>query len=363
MIVYLRFRMKSSTNIQQLLSPKRLFLPIAIGIGVIGYLFYKDFDAESFKNVKFGWDALFWLFAIILLVCIRQLAYMYRIRILSGNELSFKQSFEVITLWEFASAISPSAVGGSAVAMFILNKEGIKLGKSTTIAITTLFLDLLVFVLLSMACYFILGSTAFFGHSADCATESKIGSTFFNNIHTIYWIAIIAISAFLLVIYYGVFVNARNFKRFIIGLFNISFLKKWLPEAIDMTNDLGITATELRTKSFGFWAQVLGASAITWTARFLLVNPVLAMFNQLNLLEHLTIYGRNFVLWLVMLVPTTPGASGVSEATLGELICQFIPILGLSPVILLIWRFFDYFIYLIAGIIILPKWLRRTFAK
>lgn len=329
----------------------------------MAYLFYKKFNVNVFQYISFGWHTLFWLLVIVLLVCIRQLAYMYRIRILSGKELNWRQSFNVIALWEFSSAISPSAVGGSAVAMFILNKEGLNLGKSTTIAIATLFLDLLAFVLLSLLCLLFLGSDAFFGINQNCERSSEIVSGFFANLPKVYGIVVLVMIIILIAIYYGVFVNSTKFRRFIVWLFSGRLLRKWRTGAFKMTLDLELTATELRTKGFKFWSQVLVATLFTWSARFLLVNPVLATFTNLNILDHIVVYARNFVLWLVMLVPTTPGASGVSEATLGELICEFLPYAALSPVILLIWRFFDYYIYLILGVIILPRWLKKTFSK
>ena len=59
------------------------------------------------------------------MVVIRDLGYMYRIRVLTDKYLSWRKSFDVIMLWEFASALTPSVVGGSGIAIFILNREKI----------------------------------------------------------------------------------------------------------------------------------------------------------------------------------------------------------------------------------------------
>lgn len=40
--------------------------------------------------------------------------------VLSDGHLSWRQSFNVTFLWEFASALTPSVVGGSGIAMFII---------------------------------------------------------------------------------------------------------------------------------------------------------------------------------------------------------------------------------------------------
>ena len=43
-------------------------------------------------------------------------------------------------LWEFSSAVTPGIVGGTGVALYILNKEGLSVGKSTsTVMLTALF--------------------------------------------------------------------------------------------------------------------------------------------------------------------------------------------------------------------------------
>ena len=71
---------------------------------------------------------------------------MYRIRLLTDKVINWRKSFDVIMLWEFTSAISPSIVGGTAVALFIINKEGVNTGKSTSIVLITALLDELFYV-------------------------------------------------------------------------------------------------------------------------------------------------------------------------------------------------------------------------
>jgi glycosyltransferase 2 family protein len=78
----------------------------------------------------------------------RDLAYMVRIRMLTNRQLSWKQSMNVILVWEFASALTPGVVGGSAVAMFILQREKIALGKSTAIVLVTAILDNFFYILI-----------------------------------------------------------------------------------------------------------------------------------------------------------------------------------------------------------------------
>ena len=122
--------------------------PILIGLGVVGYMFWKDFDKEVFAGISFTWHTVFWLFMAVLFMFGRDIGYIIRIRILSNNQLSWYQAFRVIMLWEFTSAITPSAVGGTSVAIIYVHKEGISVGRSSAIVMLTSFLDELYFIVM-----------------------------------------------------------------------------------------------------------------------------------------------------------------------------------------------------------------------
>lgn len=121
--------MSKSNKVSNVFSVKKVVIPIFIGLLVAGYFLWKKTDWETFKQIVWSYKVFGWLLVAIVMMVIRDFAYMIRIRILTDNHLSWRNSFNVIMLWEFASAITPSVVGGSGVAMFILNKEGISLEK------------------------------------------------------------------------------------------------------------------------------------------------------------------------------------------------------------------------------------------
>ncbi|MFN9976273.1 MAG: lysylphosphatidylglycerol synthase domain-containing protein, partial [Phycisphaerae bacterium] len=94
-------------------------------------------STEMLLDIQWDMLATLALIGALAMMVIRDLGYIYRIRILTDKQLSWRQSFEVIMLWEFASAMTPSVVGGSGIAMFILNREGINMGRSTAITFVT----------------------------------------------------------------------------------------------------------------------------------------------------------------------------------------------------------------------------------
>ncbi len=348
-------------DIQKKFSPYKLLLPIVIGLGVVVWMFSKEFDPEVFSRIEWGPNTAIGFILILLLVGLRILGYTWRLSILTDNELNWKRCLIIIILWSFASAISPSAVGGTALAIVILSLEGMSIGKSTAIAIATLLLDLIFFVVFAFIMYLLLGTDRFFGGEAcgsGLGIQEKYGS-----ISTVFFAVLIGMTIYLALIFYAVFFNSNALRGVLSFIFKIPFLKKFRTRAIKSVDDIDESGRHFKTKKPKYFLALLGTTMLSWTARFLLVNPVLFTFVNLDFLDHLTLYARNFVLWMIMIIPTTPGASGVSEVALGELICEFVPDPALSPVLILVWRSFDYFIYLILGIIIVPKWLSRVFRK
>ena len=130
----------------KLFSPLRITITIILGLSVATYLVARNFNLEYFKAIEWTWYSSFWIFIALCMMAIRDIAYMYRIRVLTDYQISWRHSFDTIMLWEFASAISPSIVGGSSVAIYIVNKEGVKVGRSTAVVLVSAFLDELFYI-------------------------------------------------------------------------------------------------------------------------------------------------------------------------------------------------------------------------
>src|SRR6478735_1610181 len=128
-------------------TPAKIAIPVAIGLAVVAYMIYRDPAAQDFSRLL---DAkLHWIFITFAVLIVRDFGYMYRIRHITGRFLSWKQSVDVIMLWEFASCVMPSVVGGSTVATFLLHKEGLKIGKSLAYVMVTAMLDNWYFVVVA----------------------------------------------------------------------------------------------------------------------------------------------------------------------------------------------------------------------
>ncbi len=320
---------------------------------------YKD----TLGDIEWGYYAAFWLFMSLLAMITRDLAYMYRIRVLTDYELSWRRSFRVIMLWEFASALSPGIVGGSGVAMFILNREGIKLGKSTAIVLVSALLDELFYITMVAVVLLAVGTSDLFPVSMEMELFGVTLGT-----KGIFWLGYVFIFLMTTAILAGIFTAPRTLKYLLLQIFRLPLLRRWRYQVIEVGDDIITTSRELRGKPFAYWAKAFGATYASWTARYWVVNfLILAFANPHNPLvtgfaDHMLIYARQLVMWVIMLISPTPGSAGVAEFAFSGFLREFIP-MGLVAALALVWRLISYYPYLFIGAVVLPRWLKATAKK
>jgi len=333
---------------------KRILIPVLLGIGVALYLVFRNFDPEPFLEVRWGAGSLFWFSLAILMIIIRQLAYMYRIWLLTDHKISWKQAFDIIILWEFSSAITPSVVGGSAIALYILSKEGISPGRSTALVLVTAFLDELFYILIVPAALILAGAGVLFEFSGK---GSSLGLDY--GIDFIFVIGYLFILVLILIITYGLFIRPRAVKWLLLRVFSTKFLKKWKRQAAAAGDDIIISSGELRGKHSNFWVKAFGSTFISWTSRFLTVNFLILAIGGTG--EQLVIFAKQLVMWVILLISPTPGSSGIAEIIFSDFLVDYIPA-GLNHAVALIWRLLTFYPYIIFGAIILPIWITRIMA-
>ena len=385
--------MEKDTTLSSVFSGWKIFLAIAIGLGIAGWMMYRSLQHEQFipsesdlathiwtdvnqdgieqinefTPQSFGthrkqtigdlvllldWkiDAFFWFLAAILFTIGRDFFYMVRIRTLSQKKLSWRSSFHTIMLWEFASALTPGVVGGSAVAMFILNREKIPLGRSTAIVVITAMMDNLFYVVMIPLVFLFLNTDQLFPAQIDY----EHGAIW------VFWLGFAVIFLISLILFLSIFKFPKLVAKVLNLLFSLPILKKWKLKAIEVGNEVEITSLEFKKKSRSFWFTAFGATFASWISRYLVINCILAAFIPLFFNDHVQVLGKQLVMWLFMLISPTPGASGVAEFAFGELMSNFGSSTLLIATLALIWRLISYFPYLFIGAFLLPRWIRKT---
>jgi len=348
----------SSSSIIKSLSPTRIILPILIGLGVVFYMVIKDFDSETFSSIEWTSSSLGWIFLALLAMVARHFAMMYRIRRLTDNQLSWWQSFDVIALWEFGSAATPSTVGGTAVAFFLLTKEKIKAGETISTVMFIVFLDSIFFILAVPLLWIMLGNSLF----PTCETlklNYGLSASLF--------LGYLIMFSYTTAIFYGLFVNPRSFKWLIIKIARFPLLKRWRKDALQTGNDMMLAAEGIKQKGTDYWLAGIFSTIAIWSIRFLILNFVLTAL--IPVAEQLVLFGRQFLMYVLMLLAPTPGGSGVAEGIYPNILCDFFLKTdgsinkGFAAFTSGIWRLITYYPYLILGVLVLPAWLRRVFGQ
>ena len=137
-------------------------------------------------------------------------------------------------------------------------------------------------------------------------------------------------------------------------LFQWRLLRKWQVSAGNLADDMIITSRRLRLCGPAWWAKAFGATALSWSSRFLVVNALFWGF--VPDADQLVVLGRQLVVWMILMISPTPGGSGVSEwlftTYYGDIIAGGTAV---AVVLALFWRIISYYIYLIIGAFVLPS--------
>lgn len=329
----------------------KVLLPTLIGFAVIAYMFSKEFQLSDLEKINFTTTSIFWIFIALCFMIGRDAGFTIRYRYLTEKQLSWTQALKITLLAEFGSAITPSTVGGSSMAILFLSKENIPVGRSTAIVFVSMLLDEMFFVCTFPVLLFILPLQELFSS----------GNMLTNSVLLLFSIAYSLKVLLCILLIIGLFIKPIVIRNLIVKLFRLPFLKRWHFQAVKAGDDLITSAKEIRGKRFRFWFPLVSATILSWSSRYLVINALFMAFFPVH--DNLLIFARQFVMWVVMLVSPTPGGVGVSEFIFGEYLGNFIPLslVGLTPVIILLWRLLTYYNYLFIGAILVPRWIKKSF--
>ena len=385
----------SKVKPKQLLSRGKILVPVLLTLGITFWLLYDASNTVHFQEVEHGgthlwvdgnqnnvldnhlaedfrpspkgdfkqvsiWDVLrtlpsgkaliYPLVLAFLFMVGRDFFYMLRLRFITHKRLSWRQCIRSILLWEFASALSPGTVGGTAVAMFILEREGLKLGTSTALVVLTALLDNL-FYLLFVPIIVYLAQAALSDANTVILPEQFVAP---------FWLAYGLIAAVFLALVIGLFVFPSAPEKLLNRVFSWKILRRWKEWGQQLGKDLSLASRTLSKEKPRYFLKAFWTTMGSWVSRFLVINALFAVFFKLTTSQHLILLCKQFVLWLLMLVSPTPGASGVAELGFQQLLeIDYAAPIAIACLAIL-WRCYSYFPYLIIGAIILPRWLQKT---
>lgn len=341
----------SKNRVESRFKPMMVIWPILFGLIGVGYMLWREMHMgipqEPLTMVKNSW---FFMLLVVVLTFFKDCSGMYRLRVMSGAPLTFRQLFRIRMLYEFTSAVTPSAAGGSSLEVLFIHREGIKFSRATSMVILALFLDELLMIilfplLLLMVPYGeLFPSEAFFQYG-------YFGLFIIGYLMKFVWVTILFV---------GIFVKPSILVKIIGLVFSIKFLRKYRTRALRTAVELRQCAREIKGESFGYWLRVSASTIGIWGFRFLIANAAIMIFNSLSYADNIVCFARQYVLGIISMVVPTPGGSGFAELMFDDFLVEFIPQTLSVVVIASIWRMFTYYYYLIAGVIILPQWLGKS---
>ena len=276
-----------------------ILLPVLIGLSVVGWLFYREFNPELFSGIRFSWRLVGGLLLAVLFMFGRDGGLMWRFRFI------------------------------------------------TALTISCLFLDELFPVLACPFALLIFSFDDLFGNVA--ILSSGIEVLFF----LVY--GVVTIWTFLL--YLALFRRPEWVKRLLLTIFRLPLLRRWHKAIETLTDNLVLSSREMSQKSFTFWLKAFGITCLAWTSRYLVVNALLIAFTTSG--SQLLAFVRQLILWVVMTISPTPGGSGVSEYMFREYYADFFDVAGMALVVAFVWRIITYYMYLLIGAIIIPGWVKK----
>lgn len=337
-------------KLQEQFAARRLVLPLLLGFGVIGYMLYTSYEPGQVDTLLQA--SPLWVCMALLVLLVRDFGYIYRIRYITDKVLNWKQSFNVIMFWEFASCALPSVMGGTTVVAYILFKEKIPLGKAIAQVMVTSLLDNLYFVLA-------VPLVLFFTMESVLPEISGLNGTLRDTIAVAFTVSYLLIALYAFTMFYALIINPKAVKQLILRLSQLKSFRRWREQMFRHANELLIASQHLRSRKAAYWLHAGISTSFVWTARYLIIGCLIAAFTHLNLHDHLVIFSRNLIYKIVLFVSITPGAAGIAEIAFPAFFGTFLG--SFTTMVVLLYRSLTHYLYLVLGAIIFPRWAARAF--
>lgn len=323
-----------------------ILLAVALGLFVIAYLLWKDFGSYDLSVIRLDGRMAMGIGLAVVCFALQNFGMMWRYLSLTRGFLSWGQVFRVNVLCEFTSAVTPSSVGGSSLIFLYLYKEGMTPGKSTAIMIASLFLDELFLFLccLLVVCFFPLDTL--FGQAA----------WFTSSVKWLFFLIVGGVGLWTGVLYVALFHKPHWVKAMLLLLFSLPLLRRWKDKIAHVADDLVTGSHEIHSLGLRFWGRPFAATAIAWCSRFAIACALLWAFAAHG--NYLLAYARQWILWMISIASPTPGGSGISEYMFRVYYADFLPDVGITLIVALVWRIITYYTYLVAGVFVVPRWLK-----
>jgi glycosyltransferase 2 family protein len=331
----------------------RMIFPVMLGIGAVAYLFYSQFDPEKFRTIEWTARAWSWLALALLLLVLRHFSYAFRLWTLTGKFFSYRKCLQLIVLWEFSSALTPTSKGGPFVMLFVLTREKLSAGRTAASVFYTMVCDSGFFVLLLPVLLLIYGPPMLFPGMKSFSDVGLATGTFFvtYTMMVVYWLLLV----------FFLFLRPKAARSVLGWLAGLKWLKKFSAKLLYLGEEFTLAATEMRQQNWRYHARVILGTIGSWTSKFIMINCIIIALVPDTPVDGATqafIYARLVAMFTIMTFSPTPGGAGLAEIALAGFISDYVP-QGIGLVVALIWRGMAYYGYLLLGALVVPAWVAQ----
>ncbi|MBK8557331.1 MAG: flippase-like domain-containing protein [Lewinellaceae bacterium] len=335
----------------------RIILPVTLGLGAVGFLFYKQFDIEQFRKIDWTGRAFLWIGLAFLLLLARHFFIALRLRAITRKVFSWKKYLELIVLWEFSAALTPTSKGGPLVMMFVLTQERLAAGRTAAAVFYAMVCDSGFFVLtlpILMAFY---GPSMLYPGMSSFSDVRLASGTFFvtYGIMAAYW----------LVLVFFLFFQPQVASKGLHWLATRRILKRWSAKIDRLGREFTLAATEIREQNWRYHLSIIGATIAVWTSKFIMINCLIIAIVPSTPVDGGTqafIYARMVSMFIIMAFSPTPGGAGIAEVAMVGFISDYVP-KGIGLIVALLWRGMAYYGYLLVGAFVVPNWITHKIAE
>jgi uncharacterized protein (TIRG00374 family) len=326
------------------------WLALSVGfstIVLIGVLWFTidDETITYLKNVNYT----FLLFALFLHV-IALMAWGMRLKMMSqslGYHVPFLHALNAVFANLLVAAITPSQAGGEPVRIHELYRVDVPIGDATAVVIMERVIDGIVLGLIGILAFILL---VFQVATLEVNLTTPL---------LVIWVMLI----FFMVLFVYSIRHPEFLKRI---LYKISgwLTKRWKSEKVDKLMhsidsevdnfNSALAKFVSKAKSGLVWGFVL--TTIYWVFEFLIASFILmAIGSKPFFIESFIV---QLIIAIIMMIPLTPGSSGVAEITATSLYGLFVP-LSIVGVFVLLWRLILYYFNIFVGVLASVLIVRR----
>ncbi|MDK2891968.1 flippase-like domain-containing protein [Methanohalophilus sp.] len=329
---------------------KWMALSFLISLTVMAGVLIYTFDAntlESIRNIK--------PFYIVLAIVLHLSSYAVwglRTSVLSkalGYRIGLTNAIQIVTSSTFLASITPSSIGGEPLRIHLLNNNNMPIGSATAVVLGERVLDAIIILLAApFALYLFRDITA--DHNFD--------------------VIIIAGEVFLFfilgILLYAIWkpMHTRRAIQWIVKRCENAFGEKRKTFFCNLSEKIDTELEEFHDSIYyilskgkiGLLKGII-CTLFFWIVEFSMLPVILIGLNVEPL--GLVVYAAQVLLMIVVIIPTTPGSSGVAELCATTLFSVFVPTYVLG-IVVISWRAFTYYMNLLVGGFVSFKILRDT---